>query len=882
MVPYLVGKKEVLETFGTDSENGLTDKQAEQSMLQHGRNSLSSAKKDGLFKRIFHSATEPMVLMLIFAGLIALIVNIIRVFTDGNFDYLEVVGIFVAISLSVGITVIVEGKSAKAFEALSKLNEDVLVKVIRDGKPILIHQKELVVGDLVCLETGDKITADGRLIDSISLRVDESALTGESEAVKKEADLILTNEDTAIAERFNMIYSGCFVTGGSGKMLITAVGGKTEFGKIAQELSKDTKSSTPLQEKLKKLGKIVAILGISAALVVFITELIILLVNGTANLENTSNAFITSIVLIVAAVPEGLPTMVAISLSMNIVKMARQNALVKKMIASETVGCVNVICSDKTGTLTENKMTVTDVYSGGQLVSPDNVTDDAMLTNFCVNSTADINGKKFIGNPTECALLVASAKNSGIEYKKLRKEARFIHVYSFSSETKNMTSIIMRDDMFEIYTKGSPEKILEMCILTDEQRSTIEKEIIGFQKKASRVIAFAHKITEVFDSEDRPAAESNLTFDGFVAISDPLRADVYQSIMECRRAGVELKILTGDNIITATAIANELNILKDGGMAIEAKEIESLSDEELIALLPKIKVIARSTPIIKMRVVKLLKAQGNVVAVTGDGINDAPAIKNADVGIAMGISGTEVSKEASDIVLLDDSFSTIANSVKWGRAIYENLQRFMQFQLTVNLASVVVVFLSIILGFAAPFTALQLLWINLIMDGPPAVALGLEPVRGDLMNRKPVQRNSSIVSKFMLQKIIVNALFISVIFLSQLQWNFLGASAEEMPTVLFALFALFQLFNSFNCRELEHTSIFKNFHKNKLMLIIVSITFVLQIVFTQYLGAFFGTVGLSWVLWLKIIGLTASVIALSEIIKLIVFISTRKKRSGKN
>lgn len=706
----------------------------------------------------------------------------------------------------------------------------------------------------------------------MGLAADESALTGESIPAQKDAECVIMDEKTPVAERTNMMYSGTYITSGFGKLVVTAVGDQTEFGKIARELSGSEKSTTPLQEKLSRLGKTITLFGVIAAAIVFIVQLISFGMHGGLVLEEVMEAFVTSIVLIVAAVPEGLPTIVAVSLSINIIKLSKQNALVKKMIASETVGCVNVICSDKTGTLTENRMTVI-----GDIDSA------LLLRNICVNSTADIGADgMFIGNPTECALLVAAEK-AGMNYREYRRNADLTNVFPFSSEEKDMTTIVKETEGCVAYTKGSPEKVFRSSNLTEEKRKEIEDQIEAFQKKACRVIAFAHRLLDACpDCEECPAldeetVESGMEFDGFVAISDPLRSDVYEAVEHCRMAGVALKILTGDNIVTATAIANELHLLDDSHIAVEARELEHLSDEDLTERLPKISVIARSTPTIKMRVVKLLKEMGNVVAVTGDGINDAPALKNADVGIAMGISGTEVSKEASDIVLLNDSFSTIVNAIEWGRGIYENFKRFISFQLTVNVSSVIVVLTSILLGFKAPFTALQLLWINIIMDGPPALTLGLEPVHGDLMEQAPVKRSDNIISKPMLGKIGITGLYISVVFLAQYIFNFLDVTDGQMPTVLFTLFALFQLFNAFNCRELHSESILKNLTKNRLMLLIVGITFVLQILIIQFAGAFFGTIPLPFVIWVKLFAVAVSVIVLSELVKLV----WRNIKSGK-
>ncbi len=880
MKEFQENTRDLLKRLNTDGSVGLSEQQVETQKEQYGSNLLTKEKPESLLKRIVEAAREPMILMLIMAGVIALLVNIIRATTGSEADFMECLGIFAAIFLSVLITVIMEGKSAKAFEALSKISDDTLIKVIRDGNTLLLGQKDIVVGDIVLLSTGDRVPADGRLLNSSGMAADESALTGESLPAKKDAELLILDEKTPLAERANMVYSGNYITSGYGKMVVTAVGDHTEFGNIARELTNVERTSTPLQEKLARLGKTITVLGIIAAAIVFISELISFSLSGGLSLEVVLDAFVTSIVLIVAAVPEGLPTIVAVSLSINIIKLSKQNALVKKMIASETVGCINVICSDKTGTLTENKMTVSAFYDGEWKEKTGDFASDWLVHNICLNTTADISPDgSFIGNPTECAMISfyqnsKAFKNTGKTYKDERSDHEVLHAFPFSSELKHMTTISKVDGKIISYVKGSPECVFSMCSLSQSKQAEIETFIVKAQEKAMRVIAFAHKeLLEMKDYEDdihHNDMERDMVFDGFVAISDPLRSDVYESVKHCRMAGVDLKILTGDNIITAIAIANELHILENGRIAVEASEIADLSDEELLRMLPKISVIARSTPSTKMRVVKLLKSQNNVVAVTGDGINDAPALKNADVGIAMGISGTEVSKEASDIVLLDDSFSTIVKAIAWGRGIYENFKRFIQFQLTVNVSSVIVVFASILLGLKAPFTALQLLWINIIMDGPPALTLGLEPIYDDLMSRPPTGRSDNIISRTMFIRIGLTGLYISVIFLCQYVFNFLGAREGEVTTVLFTLFALFQLFNAFNCRELYATSIFKHLLKNRVMLLVISITFVLQILIIQFAGAFFGTVPLGLVMWVKIFLLTFSVILISEFVKLFI------------
>ena len=884
---YRTTAQEALRTLESDAANGLQPEQVAAHREKYGKNEFTRAKRKSLLRRVWEAATEPMLILLFFAWLITIAVNIVNVTQGEHFDYYECVGILVAIAISVVLTVVMEGRSAKAFEELNKIKEGVEIKVVRGGVVQYVPQNELVAGDVVYLETGNKVAADGRLIECVSLACDESSLTGESAPVEKSASAVF-DRDLPVAERTNMVYSGCFVTGGTGKMVVTGVGDNTEFGLIAREIQRGGEGQTPLQEKMGRLGKVITVIGAVCAALIFLIQLVVILVRGTASFESISGVFIDSIVLMVAAVPEGLPTIMAISLSINIAKMARQNALVKKMVACETVGCVNVICSDKTGTLTENRMTVTDVWAHGAFCETGAFCDGAMLQNFCLNSTADLyegeGGVRFVGNPTEGALLVCAGR-CGVDYRRFRAEADIADLYPFSSDTKNMTTVVRDGGEYVVYTKGSPEKILSLCDISAEERAAAEAAITGLQERARRVLAFAHKTVPALP-ESRAAAESGMRFDGFVGIADPLRAEVYGAVAACKTAGIEVKMLTGDNIVTATAIANDLHLLDEEHIAVEASYLENLSDEEFSRVLPTVRVIARSTPLLKMRVVKELKAEGNVVAVTGDGINDAPALKNADVGIAMGISGTEVSKEAAEIVLLNDSFSTIVTSVKWGRGIYENFKRFIQFQLTVNVASVLTVFLCTVLGLffdstlRSPFSALDMLWINIIMDGPPALTLGLEPIRDDLMKRKPTPRGESIVSARMMRSIVVSGVFICAVCMAQYVWNFLGveeAAENSVRTSVFTLFVVFQLFNAFNCRELGDESIFPNLFKNKLMFVAFAAAFALQILITQFGGAVFDTVPLGALDWLKIVATALSVIALDEVFKLVARAVKRRK-----
>ncbi|PZT48163.1 calcium-translocating P-type ATPase, PMCA-type [Helicobacter valdiviensis] len=864
--------EELYVKYHTSPISGLSTEQVLLNQQAFGKNQIDSSPPKPIYMQILEAFKEPMVLLLVFAGVLALSINSYEYFANKEANFLECLGIFIAIFLSIGITLIMENKSQKAFEALHKMTEGNKIKTLRNGSISRVAQEDLVLGDIIFLESGDKIPSDCRIISAKELMSDESSLTGESMHVLKSEEL----GKQQISNTYeNMLYSGCFITQGSAKAICVAIGLESEFGKVAKELNKSYKDSTPLQEKLKKLGTKITIFGAVAASLAFILQVVFFVLRGEIALELVSEAFISSVVLIVAAVPEGLPTIVAVSLALNVIKMSKQNALVKKLIACETIGCVNVICSDKTGTLTKNQMSVEHFFIHNKRVELKNKEEmekelGLILENCALNSTADLEQKGdkilFLGNPTECALLV-HAKNFGCDYRNLRENAEILQVFPFSSQAKNMITLAKMYKSIIAYTKGSPEKILDLCVDMDcSLLAQIKKEITYFQKQAYRVIAFAHReLKEI--ATNREEIEKEFVFDGFVAIADPLREDVYEAVLRAKEAGISLKILTGDNLETAKAIGAKLHLLEKGGVAIEASELEAMSEEEFSKSLQNIKIVARSTPSTKMRIVKELKKQGNVVALTGDGINDAPALKNADVGIAMGISGTEVSKEASDVVLLDDSFSTIIRAITWGRGIYQNFQRFIQFQLTVNLSSVIIVLFAVVMGFSAPFSALQLLWVNLIMDGPPALTLGLEPISKNLLKYKPTKRNANIITKSMLGLIVVSGIFISFVCLAQYFWNFLGASEEEKGSVLFTLFVVMVLFNAFNARELHNESIFKNLGANYWMVLTFVLTFILQVLIVQFGGEAFKTSPLELLMWGKIMVVGASVIVLGEIMR---------------
>ena len=864
MKAYNINKNEVIKKIS--NQGGLSQIEVQNSRRKYGANSMTKKGRKSLFKRVIDALFEPMLIILEIAFVITLGVNIADVLSGNQGDFYECIGIFFAISLSVILTVVMEGKSQKAFTMLGKIYDNALVKVKRDGKIDLIPQSQIVVGDLVILESGDKVFADGRLISSTSMLVDESMLTGESKPVEKNADVVL-REETPLAERINCVYSGTFILNGNGEMVVTSVGDNAEIGEIASEIQAESAISAPLQEKLDRLSKLVAILGSVASIFVFTLSIIKLIVTKNVTFTTVEQAFLDGIILIVASVPEGLATTVAITLTLNVVKLYKSNALIKKLVAAETVGCVSVICSDKTGTLTENKMKVKRVVESS--LSKD--AKSLIEQNIALNSTAEILTQKQeitkIGAPTECALLEYLISKK-VDYKAVRSKAKFKTIEPFNSQNKYMLTEKKTTSKSIYLLKGAPEIVLDKCNVIDVVKYSILNEISKEQNNLSRVIAFAH-------SDDK----KEYVFDGYAVISDVIRKDVYSSVLECKNAGISLKMLTGDNFKTAFSIAKELEIANDESQVISGYDVERISDEKLKSILPNISVVARSTPATKLRVVKLLKEMGEVVAVTGDGVNDAPAIKHADIGISMG-AGSEITKEASDIVLLDNSFSTIVKAISFGRNIYQNFQRFITFQLSVNMTAVAFIIFSMILGFENPFSALQLLWINLIMDGPPALTLALENRGFELMNNKPIKRKDNIVNKKLLVKILAHSAYMCIALVLQYKTNYIGAEVGQMKTVIFNLFIMFNLFNAFNCREVGSKSIFKNLSTNKPMLIVFFVTFILQILLSQFTGKFFSTVPLSAVCWIKIMLVSFSIIITSEIYK-IAFRTLISKRVNK-
>ncbi len=862
--------KDLENYFETSETAGLTRAQVEKNRRKFGANKITPKKKKSVIRRFFEALSEPTLIILEFAWVITVGVNVGKFIKNGSCDVYECIGILIAILISACLTVFMEGRSERAFELLGTVYDRVSVKVIRDGKLTLIPKEEVVAGDILIVETGDKIVADGRLTECNGLKTDESTLTGESErSAKRLAEL---SDKTPLAERKNCVYSGTFASQGTGKMLVTAVGDNAELGKIAGELKTEIAGSAPLNEKLGKLGKKITVIGAISAGIAFLLSIFRLSATKSLSFLSVQDAFIEAIVLIVAAVPEGLPTTAAISLSLNVLKLAKSNALIRKLVAAETVGCVSVICSDKTGTLTENDMKVERVFGERGKTSEQNI-----LLNSAVNSSAILKTEKSnlkaYGSATEGALLKHALKQ-GVNYEKLRDKRLIGGVLPFNSDNKYMASEYFAGGKSTVFIKGAPERILPLSDKAGDAE-TILSEISVFQKKGKRVIAFARKENPKCGIAET-IKQGGFVFDGYVVISDPLRKDVARSVELCKNAGIAVKMMTGDNASTAAAIAMEAGIITSVDEVVMADEIEAMPLEKLKEKIGGIGVIARSTPSVKLKVVEALKMSGAVVAVTGDGVNDAPAIKHADIGIAMG-SGSEITKEASDIVLLDDSFSTIVKAVSFGRNIYRNFQRFITFQLTVNVTAMLVVIISLSFGLVSPFNAVQLLWIDIIMDGPPALTLGLERGGKDVLSRKPVKRTDGIVTPKMLVRIVAQGAYMATLIVLQYLFDFLGAGINLVPTTLFCMFVIFQLFNAFNCRKLSGESVFESIGNNKLMVVVFAVTFAFQILITQVLGGFFKTEPLPPVIWAKIIGVCSTCVLFSEIYKL--FYRLMKKNS---
>lgn len=828
--------------------SGLTIAQVAEFRTKYGVNAMTPPVREPLWKQYLEKFDDPIIRILLLAVAVSTVVS----FVKGS-GLLDTIGIIIAILLSTGIAFFNEYRSSKEFDVLNAHRDDVAIKVIRDGHPASVPSRDIVVGDLILLEAGDALPADGWVIAADDLCSDESAFTGETEPVSK-----------VIGDR---VLKGAFVTAGKGHMVAAAVGDSAQMGVIAASLGIDHATQTPLEQKLESLAHLISRFGYAMAVLICSTLLIRGFMIGEVtglNIDTANNIlhyFMLAVVIIVAAVPEGLPMSVALSLSLAMRKMTGANCLVRRLIACETIGSATTICTDKTGTLTKNQMEVVESPAGKPEDSQDLPQTPAqwITLNAAVNGTAHLeerDGKIIvIGNSTEGALL-RWLRQHGLDYLQLRAETRTTKQYLFDGNRKRMSTVVHMDGRTWLLVKGAPEIVAGLCT---------EKPDLGgvsiLASRAMRTLAFAHK--EVTDGNEQ---ESGLSWDGFVGIRDHLRDNIPESVATCQHAGIKVRMVTGDNPETARAIARESGILQ-GGTVISGAEFRSLTKEEQTAASRDLDVMARAEPMDKLLLVEALQRNGAVVGVTGDGTNDAPALKHANVGLAMGIAGTEVAREASDIILLDDSFASITSAVWWGRSLFENIQRFILFQLTINFCACILVFTAPLLGLSEPFTIIQILWINIIMDTLAAFALCSEAPHCGLMTHKPVPQDAKIVTPFMWLSIIVTGAFLILAGLLQLATGFLGGSTpEEVGTVFFAGFIMAAVWNGINCRALDG-KMPPFFSGNPTFFVVMGFVVAVQVAIVQYGGAVFATVPLSAMQWVTIILASASVLVVGFVLR---------------
>ncbi len=858
---------------------GLTDEQVKQSREQHGKNVLTPPQRTSLWKLYLDKYRDPIIQIL----LVAAFVSLILAFIEKNF--METIGIFVAVFLATTVGFYFERDAAKKFNLLTALSEEQPVKVRRNGKVMEIPRHDVVVGDVVLVEVGDEVPADGELIVCNDLQINESALTGEPVAEKS----LEGGGDGAYPR--NVILRSTMVMNGRGEFVVTAVGDATEIGKVAKKSTEQTSVETPLHMQLDKLAKMISKVGSVVSVAAFFIFLIHDILTNPAwggkdyfyMAEIVLKYFMMAVTLIVMAVPEGLPMAITLSLALNMRRMLKSNNLVRKLHACETMGAVTVICTDKTGTLTQNKMQVSalELKQG----------DEALLdTAIALNSTAELNDGKPIGNPTESALLLW-LDAQGKDYEELRKQVNVLKQLPFSTERKMMATLAEVDGETYLFVKGAPEIVMKKCIIEDRMQRQTAEELDEWQHKAMRTLAFAYKKVEpsIMRTSRTSTAEvvALLDANGFqlqaiAAIADPIRPDVPAAVQECRHAGIEVKVVTGDTAATALEIGKQIgvfedepeNIGADGSLTsldqqmITGEQWEALSDEEAYERAKDIRVMSRARPTDKQRLVAMLQKRGEVVAVTGDGTNDAPALHYAHVGLSLG-SGTSVAKEASDMTLLDDSFKSIANAVMWGRSLYRNLQRFLFFQLVVNVAALLLVLGGSVIGTEMPLTVTQILWVNLIMDTFAALALASLPPSHEVMKEKPRKASDFIINK----SIGFGILFCGIVFFLVMFALLVycerrgkgGVDVHEL-TMFFTTFVMIQFWNLFNAKALmSHHTAFRHFLKDKGMILVLVLVLVGQWIIVTFGGEMFRTTPLSLHEWLLIIGSTSVVLWVGEL-----------------
>ena len=858
---------------------GLTDEQVKQSREQHGKNVLTPPQRTSLWKLYLDKYRDPIIQIL----LVAAFVSLILAFIEKNF--METIGIFVAVFLATTVGFYFERDAAKKFNLLTALSEEQPVKVRRNGKVMEIPRHDVVVGDVVLVEVGDEVPADGELIVCNDLQINESALTGEPVAEKS----LEGGGDGAYPR--NVILRSTMVMNGRGEFVVTAVGDATEIGKVAKKSTEQTSVETPLHMQLDKLAKMISKVGSVVSVAAFFIFLIHDILTNPAwggkdyfyMAEIVLKYFMMAVTLIVMAVPEGLPMAITLSLALNMRRMLKSNNLVRKLHACETMGAVTVICTDKTGTLTQNKMQVSalELKQG----------DEALLdTAIALNSTAELNDGKPIGNPTESALLLW-LDAQGKDYEELRKQVNVLKQLPFSTERKMMATLAEVDGETCLFVKGAPEIVMKKCIIEDRMQRQSAEELDEWQHKAMRTLAFAYKKIEasIMRTSRTSTAEvvalldaNDLQLQAIAAITDPIRPDVPAAVQECRHAGIEVKVVTGDTAATALEIGKQIgvfedepeNIGADGSLTsldqqmITGEQWEALSDEEAYERAKDIRVMSRARPTDKQRLVAMLQKRGEVVAVTGDGTNDAPALHYAHVGLSLG-SGTSVAKEASDMTLLDDSFKSIANAVMWGRSLYRNLQRFLFFQLVVNVAALLLVLGGSVIGTEMPLTVTQILWVNLIMDTFAALALASLPPSHEVMKDKPRKASDFIINK----SIGFGILFCGIVFFLVMFALLVycerrgkgGVDVHEL-TMFFTTFVMIQFWNLFNAKALmSHHTAFRHFLKDRGMILVLVLVLVGQWIIVTFGGEMFRTTPLSLHEWLLIIGSTSVVLWAGEL-----------------
>ena len=886
---------EVESTLKTNAENGLTAEEAQKRQEEYGLNELKAKKKKSLFVKFLEQFKDFMIIILIISAIISGVVGV----AQGE-GFTDTIIILVVVVVNAIIGVAQENKAEKSLEALQKLSSHV-AKVVRDGKLQVIQSKELVPGDIVILETGDYVPADLRIIEAVNLKSQESALTGESVPVEKMAAKI-EDEKIGIGDRINMLFSSSLITYGRGKAVVVETGMNTEVGKIADIINTAEDQGTPLQQKLNKLGKTLGIVALAICAVIFVV--------GLLYGKEPIHMFMTAVSLAVAAIPEGLPAVFTIVLAIGVQRMVKRNAIVKKLPAVETLGSASVICSDKTGTLTQNKMTVEKVFCDGNLVSLEESADmidiqKLVYASMLCNDTKISEDDKLTGDPTETAL-VDMAFKLDFDPSVYGMFPRVAEI-PFDSDRKLMTTVHEENGKYVVYTKGGVDELLANCnsyILEGDIKTDLEeyKEIIRrynmeMAQNALRVLAMAYKVLDHKPTaEEIKELESNLTYIGMVGMIDPPRLEVKDAVQECKEAGIKTVMITGDHKITAIAIAKSLGILENDDEAITGTELEEMSDEELIRNVRKYSVYARVSPEHKVRIVKAWQANGETVAMTGDGVNDAPSLKIADIGCAMGVVGTDVAKEAADVILTDDNFATVVSAVEEGRRIYDNILKAIQFLLSSNIGEIVVLFLAILITpllskqFGVDITLIEtllpihILWINLVTDSLPALALAVDPAADNVMKRKPLKNTKKgIFTKGMTWRIVYQGLMIGLITLTAF---IIGLSTPDVSqeekvkigqTMAFYVLALSELVHVFNIRDNKRT-IFKTgiFNNSKLILAtVVSASLMFVILFTQGLRDIFGLVMLPAMHVFETVMLVLAPVIIVEIFKLLKINTTK-------